>query len=578
MSGFAYQAEPIVPPIQRLVDDHGWLALDADGIVRCPLLVHGALIGPEPITRSAIERAFAALDRGRGSADPYAGYARIGACQVLRHAVIGGPSTEVDAPPALSGGSAAPRRRKTMRPTGRWMYRVMPALDPLAIPERDLDALAELYAMPFARVLDWLDAVRAALAGDPELVSRVRELERATSEHPDAFLDAAFAALPILLDREHAVRAVDAELAHHGATGRALLDGWVALDERLQPGPAHLVGFNKMSDGFARSLGTHVPTSRAMPTRQLHITAGNSPLIPLFSLLRAVWTKSPCAIKLPSGAALPGALVALAAHVAAPDHPLTRHLSVVYWRGGDDELERVAFAPGMFDRIVVWGEPDSVASVKQRSRFTKVLCFNPRYGASMIGREALAGDDAQLDDVATRAVFDTMVENQKACIASLVHYVEGDVADAERYAAAVARALAKWDDHPHPLLDRHRGQLRRLERGLMMDARVDYHAPGGEFRAGVVVAPNDFAIKDHPMCRLVVVRPVRALADCLGFLHHGVATIGVYPEDRRLALRDRIAARGVSNIVPLGQSGCAAVGMAHDGMLVLSELVDWKNG
>jgi hypothetical protein len=312
-----------------------------------------------------------------------------------------------------------------------------------------------------------------------------------------------------------------------------------------------------------------------MPTRQLHITAGNSPLIPLFSLLRAVWTKSPSVIKLPGGAVMPGSLVALAAATSAPDHPLTRHLSMVYWRGGDEQIEQVLFAPNAFDRTVVWGEPDSVASVKQRSRFTKTLCFNPRYGASMIGREALAGD---LDDIATRAVFDTMIENQKACIASLVHYVEGDLADAERYADALTRALARWDDVPHPLLDRHRGQLRRLERGILGNSRVDYHVVDHQFRFGVIVAAGDFPIKEHPMCRLVVVRPVARLEDCLGFFHHGVATIGVYPERARLALRDRIAARGVSNVVPLGHAGCAAVGMPHDGMLVLGELVDWKNG
>jgi hypothetical protein len=158
-----------------------------------------------------------------------------------------------------------------------------------------------------------------------------------------------------------------------------------------------------------------------------------------------------------------------------------------------------------------------------------------------------------------------------------VHYVEGDLADAERYAAAVTRALAQWDRVAHPLLDRHRGQLVRLERGMLMDARVDYRYAGERFSAGVIVAPNDFPIKEHPMCRLVVVRPVARLEDALGFLHHGVATIGVYPEARRAELRDRIAARGVSNIVPLGQAGCAAVGMPHDGMLVLGELVDWKN-
>jgi hypothetical protein len=251
---------------------------------------------------------------------------------------------------------------------------------------------------------------------------------------------------------------------------------------------------------------------------------------------------------------------------------------MVYWRGGDDSFERTLFVPGAFDRIVVWGAPNSVESVRTRAQFTKIVCFNPRYSVSFIGRDALERD-CDLDEVAARAVCDSMVENQKACIASLVHYVEGSVEDAERYAAAVERSLARWDAQlPQPLLHRYIGPLKRLERGLLLDARVRFHEVGGAYRSGVVVAPHEFAIKDHPMCRLIVVRPVSSLDECMKFLHPGIATVGVFPDDRRRSLRDRVAARGVSNIVPLGHAGAAVVGSSHDGMLVLSELVDWKNG
>jgi Acyl-CoA reductase (LuxC) len=75
-----------------------------------------------------------------------------------------------------------------------------------------------------------------------------------------------------------------------------------------------------------------------------------------------------------------------------------------------------------------------------------------------------------------------------------------------------------------------------------------------------------------------VVRPVADLDECLRFLHPAVATVGIFPDSRRVAFRDRVAARGVSNVVPLGHAGAAAAGSSHDGMLVLSELVDWKNG
>jgi hypothetical protein len=54
------------------------------------------------------------------------------------------------------------------------------------------------------------------------------------------------------------------------------------------------------------------------------------------------------------------------------------------------------------------------------------------------------------------------------------------------------------------------------------------------------------------MSRLVVVRPVPKLEEALNYLSRYVSTAGIYPEERRLELRDRIAARGVSSVLPLG--------------------------
>jgi acyl-CoA reductase LuxC len=544
--------------LRRLLDEHRWLTLSNDGIVRCPFLVKGRLVDPPEISLDAITGAYAALDERRGSADSYASYVVVGGAQVLRH-------RQID--------------RETMRGTERWIYSVMPRIDGKELVETDIEAITnELYAISHDRMLEWLRLVSDALEREMEIVLQVRELDRAISEHPDAFGHAAFLAFPFLLSPDVATASVDAELSQQGIPGRRLLDEWVELPVTRVPGPVHFVGSDILSDGLTSELHSYKALVRAMPTRQLHITAGNSPLVPLISMLRAVWTKSPCALKLPSGAVFPGSLVALVAATAAPHHPITRHLSMVYWRGGDESVERMLFLPGAFDRIVVWGAPDSVASVRERARFTKIICFNPRYSVSFIGHEAFS-QPGDLDEVAARAVCDSMVENQKACIASLVHYVEGSVEDAERYAAAVERSLARWDEQlPHPLLNHHRALLKRLERGALLDSSVHLREVNGTYCSGVVVAPHDFAIKDHPMCRLIVVRPVASLDECLRFLHAGVATVGIIPDDRRRALRDRVAAYGVSNIVPLGHAGATAIGSSHDGMLVLSELVDWKNG
>jgi hypothetical protein len=94
----------------------------------------------------------------------------------------------------------------------------------------------------------------------------------------------------------------------------------------------------------------------------------------------------------------------------------------------------------------------------------------------------------------------------------------------------------------------------------------------------VVVAPGPFDLGSHPLCRVVIVRRVARLDEAVALLHRGVSTVGVHPEPRRLGLRDAIAAHGVSNVVPLGRAERAFAGMPHDGMRVLSDLVEWTNG
>ncbi len=535
--------------MKEICDRFGLLREGPDRIVRVPFLVKGEILAPPDVGRDRIDEAFQALGED-------ATCARLDNAQVLREPVID---------------------RESMKRTGEYFYQVLPLPVASDLIEPDLDMLMQgLYALPFSEVLSYLQALVDALDRNRELVHQVRTLSGQTAEHPDPYHDAAFAALPLLLDPELARATVDAELAAWGRPGSEFLDGWVETPAHIFPGMASLMGRELFREETPRGLPVAKAQIRAMPTRQLHITAGNAPAVPIISLLRAILTKSAAVIKSPYGATLPAALVALAAASAAADHPLTRNLSIVYWPGGDESTENALFMPNAFDRIVVWGAPDAVASVRSRARFTRAVCFNPRYGFSFIGREAF---QENLEEAAVLASFDTMIWNQKACIASQVHYVEGEQQQAEQYAGILREVLARWDgyagNHVPPAT---RGMIKRMRRGKYMNASWHLNMNEGDFLSGVVVMPDAFDILDHPMSRLVVVRPVNDLRAAFPYLHHAVSSVGVYPEHRRLELRDAILARGVTNVLPLGQVERMFGGMPHDGMMVLNELVDWKNG
>jgi hypothetical protein len=496
------------------------------GVVRVPFLIKGKLIIPPELTRNEIEFAFR-------DADKTALFFKLPGAQLIRNPVID---------------------RHKLKYTGEYIYYLMPSLEAEGLIERDIDKLTKgPYALSVDGILKYVRSVSALLAGEPGLLEQVRNIYRLTSEYPEALLDRCFADLSSNINVEYARQIIDRELALGDQPGREVLNGWVEVSECS-------------SRAFVR----------AMPTRQLHITAGNTPEIPVVSALRAMLTKSAAVIKCPSSAVLTGSLLALAAVVAEPDHPLTQNLSLVYWQGGDENIEGRLFTPDAFDRIVVWGSPHTVASVQSRVFFTRIVYFNPRYGVSLIGREAFQGD---LEAVATRAANDALINNQKACSASLVQYIEGTEEQANRYARLLRESLKSWDEAvPQFVLPSARGQVKALRRGRYAGATWFINTRDLEFSSGVVVINGEFDISDHPMCRLIVVRPVEKLEEALKYLHPGVSAASVFPEERRIALRDAMCARGVSSIFPLGESGRLYPGMPQDGMPVLSQLVDWKNG
>lgn len=535
--------------LEKFAKENNLFCLDGDGILRLPILVKGVLRLPGAVSRAEIESDF-------GAKGPESTSAKIAGNLVLREPVYD---------------------RKILERTGETVFTVLPDFSPGEVIEADTGRIAGgLAPMPFKGVIDWLDGVRGALEKSAGFVDEIRRDTAKTSEHPDLWHDGGFAAFPFLLDSAQAGKMVDSELSVWGIPGTDLLDKWCAVPEPARAAdPAPMLAAALFGDDPFFSTDRQ-PLLRAFPTRQLHITAGNAPQIPLISLLRAVLTKSAVTLKAPFGAVVPAALLGAAAALTLPDHPITKNMSIVYWPGGDASYEDALMAPGSYDRIIVWGAPESVESVKKRAIYTKVLAFNPRYGVSFIGREALAGN---LETAARRAATDTCVANQKACIASQIHYVEGNMEDAARYAEALREALAAFDRAaPNLVLPRVKGDIKRLQRGLFVNASWFVNERDGGFSSGAVLPDGEFPLSVLTMSRLVMVRAVPDLGGCLKYLHPGVSTVGVWPPERLAAMRDSIAARGVSNVIDLGRAGTGYGGQSHDGMMVLSELVDWKNG
>jgi Acyl-CoA reductase (LuxC) len=521
------------------------------GVFRLPALVKGELLMPPAISIETLRTASGDARLPMGASQ----WLRLDETQVLRQSVVD---------------------RTSLIPTDQDQFLLLPYVNPRALIETDLESLhRELYRLPFDEVLAYIGALRDVLCRDTSLVTDVAAYTKARSPVDDRALDLMLEILPQLLDPGQLADWVDRELGDGVASGRHYLDEWVAVPARVHRGPTARMGDDVHRRVLRDQPLDQRPCVHAIPTRQLHITAGNSPVVPFVSLLRSLVTKGATVLKSPAESMAGANLLARAMHKVDSKHPLTRHTSLVYWKGGDRRMEDVLLAPGAFDRIVIWGSAETMTSVAGRMGSTRAVYFKPRYGVSLIGSEVLPG---MVEHVAARAATDALIANQAACMASLVHYVEGSESEVLDYCRALREALARWDRAlPHHPTRTSASRLRHWRRGQMVHGTWFENGVWPHTTSAVVYMPTPFDLAAHPMSRCVVVRRVEHLRDALPYVQAGVATVGVYPEARRLDLRDELAARGVSNVLPLGEGERAYAGMPHDGMRVLSELVNWAN-
>jgi Acyl-CoA reductase (LuxC) len=527
--------------------NEAFLSPDDDGIVRVPILVKGRLRFPPDVRIDQLRAAAGSTDR-EAESFPIEG------AQVIRLPVYD---------------------RKTFRPTGEHEYLVFASPDPRELVEVDIGKLNRgLFALKVSEVLGYVGELRRILTEAYPALRGAARRTAASMPLDERLLKLAFDHMPSILDPDALGEAIDRELGSSGYPGRRYLDGWVDVETEARRGANAL-----LADGvFGRTRGgssRHRPRVKAIPTRQLHVTAGNAPLLPLISFLRGVATKGALVVKSPAEATAVSAILSAAIEALDPDHPISRHTSLVYWKGGDLSFENVLFAPDAFDRVVVWGSPETVRSVRARATDAKTVFLNPRYGMSLIGAGAFPD---RVSEAASLAGADSMIANQQACTSSLVHYVEASEEEALLYCRTLQEALARWGEYvPHALPPAALGKLRMLRRGAFLKGTWFTNGTPPAIDSAVIYMRDGFDLAAHPASRCIVVRRVNRIEEALQFLNSAVSTVGVYPTELIEGVRDEAAARGVSNIFPLGEVELAYAGMPHDGMRILSELVNWAN-
>ena len=423
------------------------------------------------------------------------------------------------------------------------------------LPLRSPAEMSDLYQLSFDEILDVLAALGEAL--DFESNAHLQEAYEASlvaNVLPAEMLKNSYRVLPPLFSRDNVTEIADSQV------GLDYLNGWVP---------------HRLRDG--RELRV-----RAFGSRTLHIPAGNGGLVSAVTILRSVITRSDVIIKAPSNDPLTAIAIARTLADVAPDHPITKHLAVGYWKGGDVAVEESLYQPQHIEKIVAWG---GLASVKHVTRYIQpgleLIALDPKRSATIIGREAFADDDT-LREVARRAATDIGVANQEGCANARVIYVfsgtdaEG-LANANRlgeltYSELVALPAVVSTPPRYP----SRELLDHVEASRM--AEDFYRVIGGERREGaVVVSQFDEPVDYSPMLtgRVANIVPVDNIDKVTAAVNAYTQTIGIYPESLKRRLRDTLPLFGAQRLTSLGYACSVAVAMPQDAMEPIRRMCKW---
>jgi hypothetical protein len=423
----------------------------------------------------------------------------------------------------------------------------------LLTPELDLDTLVWRHA----------DGFPAADLSLDQVIDFLSALGRALSADKAGYIDQAM---------EHIVRVNPigtTQLRTHMRNSIGLFDPILMRMEYEQ-------SFSDAAEGWTVVEREGVPphAKRWVPTRTVHILAGNTPHGGPQALIRTALIRGVALMKLPSNDPFTPIAVLRTMAELDPDHPLVQCFSAVYWPGGNADIESVLFRPQYFEKVVAWGGDSAIRNVaKYLGPGLELISFDPGTSISLIDVQAF--DSPEHTAVAAAAAAKD-VHYQEGCTHSRHHFVRGTTEQVDTYCEALLQALHEYHAtmqgrlRPTPL------EITDQVDGLRMLA-PEYGVWGRYDGSGLVVRSSE-PVDFYPDARTVNVVVLDELVDVQQHVTEATQTVGIYPPERKADVRDLLAYSGVDRIAELGRTTAGptgGLGCPHDGMIPLQHFVRW---
>lgn len=329
----------------------------------------------------------------------------------------------------------------------------------------------------------------------------------------------------------------------------------------------------RKSEGMCKVYGPRLTTT---------VFAGNVPGLPVANIVYALLMKS--AILGKSASEEPLFAVLFAQSLAEVDPELARSVAMVCWKGGDEEIEAVAF--GSSDAVIVYGSERSVNEVRKRvPSGTRFIAYGHKLSFGVIGREHLAAD--RVRQTAVQAAIDASVFDQQGCLSPHVFYTEEGgqttpkefarllASEMEAFNQKIPRGRISADEAAHINQLRGSYEFRELEED---GVAIHSSSPGTDW---TVIYENDPAFVPSCLNRTIRVKPVKDVKDVVDLIKPVkgyLQTVGAaLPKNRFVTLADEMGVLGADRICPLGKMTAPSLTWHHDGRFNLLDLLRWTD-
>ncbi|UVE19560.1 long-chain-fatty-acyl-CoA reductase [Pseudomonas sp. LS44] len=415
--------------------------------------------------------------------------------------------------------------------------------------------LADLYALSFEDILDYCVELGERLEfSKNRYLQEACELSYLTAPTTPTIVKASYMGLQHMLSREFIREMVETTV------GVDYLEGWVK---------------QTLLDGTELEV-------RCFGARTLHIVAGNAVSLSLWTIIRNMVLRSDAIIKAPSNDPFTALAIARTMIDMASDHPLTKHLTVAYWKGGDQAFEQRLYQPQNLEKIVAWG---GFASIKHVTQYIQpgleLISLDPKRSASIIGEGTFASE-ASMREAAVRLAADIGAINQKGCVCARVIYVqsgtdEDGLARLNTFGQYVYEAMLGLPNTLSTAPKRYDQRLKAEVDALRLDDEW-YKVIGGKDGEGAIICsqiPEPVSFSTSLDDRTANLVPVDSLDEMMDAVDSYTQTVGVYPESIKDQLKDVLPLYGAQRIVSLGYAAAMKFAAPQDSLEPMRRMGKW---